>query len=405
MNISVLWRFFRSVCVLLVLCGLLYAVNQRNQPQTVSASSGEQTGAVSVSLAKKIFPEANSTELLGDDESGWTIVRCPAGKQLGMVVNTSPMMDKVMGYGGFTPVLLGFDQKGVITAVELLDNFETPSFVRRVIGSGYLKNWLGMDHHVASTARVDAVTSATKTSESIAKSIRGRLKLITVEPSKEKSNGCIAFEPLNGKTTAIVLLVLSGIVLCFSARFLQRKRLFIPARYILLMACVGVLGVASATMFSMSLLKALAIRGRLPANLAVLAIVGAAVLIPVIVGRNVYCHFMCPFGGVQELIYRLSPFKRIRSLRRLQAHSFWRRLRYVRFLLLLLLIVSMVAGVALQPDSLEPFAAFRGMTAGWAPVGIAVVALLLSLMGWNRFWCKYGCSSGALLDLLRGRLG
>jgi polyferredoxin len=76
-------------------------------------------------------------------------------------------------------------------------------------------------------------------------------------------------------------------------------------------------------------------------------------------------------------------------------------LRNVRYVLLVAVVLSLVAGRGLAPDWQEPFSAFRWAAAGWPARIIAILALLAAVLGIHRPWCSYFCSTGALLDAIR----
>jgi len=398
MNIKhLLWRWGSSFGVFLLSAGVLLGVNRLHASKTAKTASEMLVHAVPVSLATLIFPDAVRTEVVGEEPSGWTLVYGTDGNRLGMVVNTSPLMDFVAGYAGPTPVLLGLTLDGIITDLQLLDNTETRSFVRRVVSSGYLDQWLGLSYEEAQVAEFDAVTRATMTCDAIATSIRGRLAQAGTDPASIPTTDHFVIDPINWQTLTIIFLVLLGVALSLWSRFWQKWHVFKPARYLVLTGSVIILGFTSATMFSMTLLEALAKSGRVPTNMDLIVLVLLAVLVPVFTRKNVYCHYVCPFGGLQELTHRLSPLKWIKP------RKSWQRLRPLRYVLLALLAISVLTDWHLKPDMQEPFTAFHWVSAGWIPMILAGLALIFSLLGINRPWCTYCCTSGALLDLLRGK--
>ena len=381
----------RSFCVFLLLLAVLVAVN-RQQKARVSA---DLPGPIPLDQATKVFPDAASTERTVDNEDGWTLVRGMEGDPIGMVLNTSPAMDNITGYAGPTPLLIGFDLQGNIESLALLDNRETPSFVKRVKSAGYLDHWVGLPYDVAQTTRVDSVSSATMTSDAIAQSIRGRLALIETDPERITTQPGFALATLNWQSMTMIFLLLCGIFVSLWPHSRKNDRYLSKIRFMLLSASIAILGFASARMFSIAQLEAIGIRGAIVGEIAIILLVGSAILVPLISGRNFYCHCICPFGGLQELLFRLSPIKVIRP------QKGWQCFRAMRYGLLILVAISLVAGWGLEPDMQEPFAAFNWRSSGWIPLLLAGLALVASLLGINRPWCTYCCSSGALLDLLR----
>lgn len=142
---------------------------------------------------------------------------------------------------------------------------------------------------------------------------------------------------------------------------------------------------------------------------------GFLLIVGSVLGRFV-CGFLCPFGFVQDLIYKIPFFKK---LRKLPAEKFLRKLKYVLLLLFVLLLPALV---------LDPFGQgapwfckwicpsgtlFGGIplvalndglksAAGWLfawKVFLLTAILLLSLAVYRPF-CRYLCPLGALYGFL-----
>ena len=50
--------------------------------------------------------------------------------------------------------------------------------------------------------------------------------------------------------------------------------------------------------------------------------------------------------------------------------------------------------------SIEPFDAYVIRSAGWATIGVAAVGLVAAVFA-SQAYCKYGCPTGSLLELVR----
>ena len=126
-----------------------------------------------------------------------------------------------------------------------------------------------------------------------------------------------------------------------------------------------------------------------------LLLVAAALLVPLVAGKHVYCHQLCPHGAAQQLVKNWLPKKyRIGVPRRLALV-----LRAIPFLLLLLVIVVAVRQLAFNLVSIEPFDAYLFLIAGWATITIAIVGLVAALFI-PMAYCRYGCPTGAMLTFL-----
>ena len=92
------------------------------------------------------------------------------------VIDSTGLAPGVTGFGGPVPVLVEV-KDGVVAGVSpKLPNDETPGFFKRLDEAGLWKAWDGLPVEVAATARVDAVTSATYSSEAAIANVRAALE-------------------------------------------------------------------------------------------------------------------------------------------------------------------------------------------------------------------------------------
>ncbi len=115
-------------------------------------------------------------------------------------------------------------------------------------------------------------------------------------------------------------------------------------------------------------------------------------------GRGVYCGWLCPFGAMQELIFRLSEFCRCRTFEFPEVvHE---RLWAIKYIILLGLFgISMQSLIISEHFAeVEPFktAITLHFARDWAYVLYAVVLLLISAFN-RKFYCRYVCPLGAAL--------
>ena len=122
-----------------------------------------------------IFPKAAYVELT---DTATYAVKNKRGKVIGTVLLSSPYSDDIKGFNGPTPLQIALDKKGKIIDIRVLDNNETPSFLKRVVDAGFLESWNGMTAEEALNKEVDAVSGATYSSNSIQKSLKARLGAI-----------------------------------------------------------------------------------------------------------------------------------------------------------------------------------------------------------------------------------
>ena len=120
-------------------------------------------------------------------------------------------------------------------------------------------------------------------------------------------------------------------------------------------------------------------------------------------GRGVYCGWLCPFGALQELTFKLARKLRLPSFE--IPHVVHERMLALKFVILVVLF-----GLSLQSMStamrfaeIEPFktAITLRFQREWGYVAFALGVLLLAAFN-RKFYCKYICPLGAAL-IIPGR--
>lgn len=287
------------------------------------------------------------------------------------------------GYGGQLDILTIVRENGQIKNVALLQHYETPSYLNRVLASGILEAFAGKN--IRDNLRdFDAVSGATITREAILNAVGkstaqiGNQHLGMSIPVDNTMN-------LGWKDAAVLTLILLGIV-C-TARNPGKWR-----PWMLVLAVV----VAFIDNYSLTYSNFLSlITGKLPAfaeRPLWYALVPGILAVTLIWGKNVYCNWLCPFGAVQEGVYRslnlleFSPSRRIRNqVAKLRWPMLW--------LAAMLALLANNTGIA----AYEPFSVFfdgSGITAQW----IIVLCVLVACMAQMRFWCHNFCPVGAILN-------
>ncbi|MEN6390707.1 MAG: 4Fe-4S binding protein [Syntrophomonas sp.] len=133
----------------------------------------------------------------------------------------------------------------------------------------------------------------------------------------------------------------------------------------------------------------------------------AAVLIAALIFRRAFCGLICPLGTLQELVSDLGA--RIRKKRPNIPNSIDKPARYIKYILLLVIIIGSVTSEELVIRPYDPWAAYQHISSGSVlselPIGFGLLVgtLLLSFL-FSRVFCKYLCPMGALLGLIH-RIG
>ncbi|MCA9036638.1 MAG: 4Fe-4S binding protein, partial [Planctomycetaceae bacterium] len=119
----------------------------------------------------------------------------------------------------------------------------------------------------------------------------------------------------------------------------------------------------------------------------------AAVIVPIVSRRNVYCSHICPHGAVQQLLRNRLPWKLSIS------GKIQRRLRLIPVILITWVMLVGFLHLPFSPVDIEPFDAWLFSIAGTATIIVAIGGLVASALT-PMAYCRFGCPTGALLDFL-----
>lgn len=117
------------------------------------------------------------------------------------------------------------------------------------------------------------------------------------------------------------------------------------------------------------------------------------VLLSCLLGKNIYCNYCCPFGAVQQVIYKTSPFKQEFNPYLI---ALFRRFRYL-FLWLVLVLALLLDNFRIA--RLDPFYttfSLQGNWLAWIQLGLILGFSLL----YYRVWCFHFCPVGAALHII-----
>ena len=293
-------------------------------------------------------------------------------KLVGKALFSMPYCADIKGYAGNVPLVILLSPDNKVQKVHLLDNNETPSFLDRVVAKGFLENWTGLSVDEAKAKQVDAVTGATYSSSAISKSVRVRLENFagagTTEVDFDQNNNLLGF------IASMVFLLFAGF--CFWEP--QRTRKF---RIVLLLASIGILGFWLGQFISIA---------KLSAWLVIVLVAG--IMAPLFLGKQFYCMYVCPFGACQELVGKVNPKHKLKISPKVAK---W--LRYLRYVLLVVLGALLCTSLDISIENFEPFSAFKFQFASLAVLILAGVMLVLSIFI-NRPWCTFLCPTGAFFS-------
>jgi NosR/NirI family transcriptional regulator, nitrous oxide reductase regulator len=310
---------------------------------------------------------------------------------LGYALRTSPQADNVGGYRGPTEALVGLAPDGrTVIAVRIRGSYDTDSYVDQIRSDDhFLRLFQGRTLEELALLdfkkeKIEGVSGATQTSYALAEGLKRRAAAaLQPAPAPDRRRP-------QGRDYGLAAVVIGSLIMSFTS--LRGRRWFRTGWQLLL---VGYVGLANADLLSLALLggwTTSAPAWRAAPGLVLLA--AAALIVPLLSGRQIYCHQLCPHGAAQQLLGRILR-RRWAVPARLGA-----ALEHLPAILLLLALLILVAGWRFDLADLEAFDAWSWRAAAGATVAIALLGLAAALFI-PQAYCRYGCPTGALLRFVR----
>ena len=352
----------------------------------------ESLRPLTVTEVREVLPSAARLEIDEGDRGGWHVLGAD-GAKLGYVLQTAPVSDSVIGYRGWTNVLVAFDPALHVVGVRIRASQDTAEHVGDIRKDrSFLKTWNGRswDEVAGRTPAeegIEGVSGASMTSLAIADGIVRRLRA---------ADGVAKVAPLpfrvGVRDIGLTLVVVAGIFFAFTGTY---RRPWLRRAFQVLV--IGYVGFVNADLIAQTLVVGWAQNG-VPWRTApgLVLMLAAALIVPWASGKPLYCQHLCPHGHAQELLARIAPKRwRVALPKNLAAG-----LRWLPLLTLALILGVVMLVLPADLAAFEPFDAYAIRTAGWATIAIAVAGLLAACVV-PMAYCHYGCPTGALLNFLR----
>jgi NosR/NirI family nitrous oxide reductase transcriptional regulator len=389
---SFLPRFYR----LAVIVAIVWLVRKQGLQLRFDVQS-----PIKVEEVRSFFPGAQRLDPDPSERMGlWVLDR--TGKQIGYVLRTSPMADKIVGYCGPTDTLVALTPDKTnpkVVGIKVRSSLDTRQHVEDVMadedfmGTWNGKTWdevAGMDPKAAG---IEGVSGASLTSRSIARGIQHRFAESDKAAASAQSS---AAEPIriSAGDVGLCIVIVLAMLLTFT-----RLRSVPYLRRIFQIVLIGYVGFYTGQLLAQSLFAgwaAISIPWRAAPGLAMLG--AAALVVPWLTRRQLYCSHICPHGAAQEWMGRIGH----RFSRKPVAlpRGVDRGLRWLPPALIGLVLFVTMEQMPFNLAGIEPFDAYLIRTAGAATVAVAVAGLLAALFV-PMAYCKYGCPTGALLLFVR----
>jgi len=299
-------------------------------------------------------------------------------------------VDSAMGYEAQVYMLVQVDTEGIIQGVRPVQHREWPTWWRMLISEGFFSQFLGkaVNADISIIKDIEAVSGATYSSRGVAGAIRHGSHYL----SKNVFGWQTPPEPAGysfGYGEAALLLMYGLVLLAWR---LRKPKL----RWVTILMGIGVLGFWLKSPITFANIAGVFIGSFPPLAghiLWYLLILGIPALI-LVTGQNVYCYWICPFGGVQEVLAQVSGGAKYGVKGKVkQAASYLRHLLFWLALMAAFLTFNPAMG------DYTPFSTLFGLKGGTAHWLLLPLALLVSMFSY-RFWCRHFCPGMIVFDWL-----
>jgi len=332
-----------------------------------------------IPFMNKVFPKAQSFQKIASSPVLYEgKIKEQNGKEekIGYVV-----IEQAVAYGGPIKMVTGIDLQGKIVGTVIAAHKDTPSFIDRVIDQKYLEQFIGKDitDPLSIDKDIDRISGATFSSRGIAKAISQGSHAVAREQfglDVKDEVQPFKFGPKEITVIALVILMVIGVT------FKQKK-----LRWVVLIGSLVFIGFQYNTPISLANIAAL-LMGNFPSireNLVWYILLIGIPMITFIIGKNVYCFCLCPFGALQEITAKVGGGKFKCCNKAIEAKA--AKLRYI------LIYLALIGAFLTKTPSFagyEPFATLFGRQ-GFGIQWLILPVVIFSSFFISRFWCRFFC--------------
>ncbi len=327
----------------------------------------------------KVFPEAQSFQKVASSPviyEGRTQNQNGIEEKIGYVV-----IGRAAAYGGPIEMVTGINLQRKIVGTVIAAHKDTPSFIDKIIDQKYLEKFKGKDitDPLSINQDIDSISGATISSRGIAKAVsegshavaRGQFGLDVKDEVKPFKFGL--------KEITVIAL---GLLMVAGAVFKQKKW-----RWVTLISSLIFIGFQYNTPISLANIAAF-FMGNFPPireNLVWYILLIGIPVITLVLGKNVYCFWLCPFGALQEITAKVGGGKFKCCNKAIEAKA-----AAIRYGLVYLALLGAFLTKSPSFAGYEPFAtlfALQGFGIQWLILPVVVFASFFIY----RFWCRFFC--------------
>jgi len=292
-------------------------------------------------------------------------------------------------YAGPLQVAIVVNSEGIIERVALVNTTDTPTYIDSILNEGILDDFLGVSS--ADLPNIDAISGATLSSVAMIKSAEKAVAHVRAITHQEnivpEKTSFLSFEEI---LKAVITLSLFVLAFIFSSQWFKWNKKYF--RLGLLALSTVLLGVMYNSQFSLSTLV-LFLGGfwmqGLASYTALLCLI-LAILIFLMTRKNLYCAMICPFGGVQE------------GLGRITNCSPPKKMEWMKWAGRLFTLIAVSAALYFSNSSVAQYEPF-GMAfsfIGSMFIFVLFIVIVVSSLVLKRPWCILLCPVTCVFDYL-----
>lgn len=297
------------------------------------------------------------------------------------------------GYGGPMKIAVAANSDGIVIRTLIIDQKETPSFIRRVLRSDLMNRFRGRNYRdfLELDPQIDGVSGATYTSRAIASSVRQAMGRIAAGPLEQELPEEKPPEIQIGvPEVTLLLLYLTGLLSC--RRKFRYKKLLRWAAMLTGLLVLGFLYNSPLTLANINTLL-LGYWPQWQTHLYWYLLLGGIFLVFFLGIKNPYCEWFCPFGAAQECFAAIGAAKPRTPVRYRQV-LLWAQRGLALFAVILALLYR-------NPGlpSYEVFGTLFSLTGSNIQFILLAIVLVAALFI-RRPWCSFLCPLRPVTDLL-----
>ncbi|WP_368292994.1 4Fe-4S binding protein [Dehalobacter sp. TBBPA1] len=341
-----------------------------------------------IPFMNKVFPEAQSFQKIASSHviyEGRIQGQNGREEKIGYVV-----IEQAVAYGGPIKMVTGIDLQGKIVGTVIAAHKDTPSFIQRIIDQKYLEKFIGKDitDPLSINKDIDRISGATFSSRGIAKAVsQGSHAVARDQFGLDIKDEAQPFK-FGSKEIAVITLVILMVV---GVIFKQRK-----LRWVALTGSLVFIGFQYNTPVSLANIAAL-FMGNFPSireNLVWYILLIGIPVITLILGKNVYCFWLCPFGALQEITAKVGGGKFKCCNKAIEAKA-----AKIRYALIYLALIGAFLTKSPSFAGYEPFATLFGRQ-GFGIQWLILPVVFFTSFFISRFWCRFFCPGLILNELI-----